>query len=72
MSFYSDPNYLLLGTLASLFVVVAIPDVAAAFKFQPPSLKHGSAAALTGIAMLLLFQAIKTGFNSVFDPSRRP
>ncbi len=63
--------WILLGTLASLFVVVAIPDVAAAFKFQPPSLKHGSAAALTGIAMLLLFQALKTGFNSAFGPGRR-
>jgi Ca2+-transporting ATPase len=63
--------WILLGTLASLLVVVAVPQVAAAFKFQPPSLQHGSAAALTGIAMLLLFQALKTGFNSVYGQNTR-
>jgi len=63
--------WILLGTLASLLAVVAIPDVAAAFKFQPPSLKHGTAAVIAGIAMLLPFQAIKTGFNYAFGPGRR-
>jgi hypothetical protein len=62
--------WILLGTLAGLLAVVAIPEVAAAFTFQPPSFEHGSAAAFAGIAMLLLFQAIKTGFNLALGPGR--
>jgi Ca2+-transporting ATPase len=51
------------GTLLGLAIVTAVPGIAEAFAFRPPSVQMGLLAAAVGAGMLLLFDASKAAMR---------
>ena len=51
------------GTLLGLAIVTAVPGIAEAFAFRPPSAQQSLLAAAVGVGMLLLFDASKAAMR---------